>query len=120
MTEARRCLNGSSMREQFLQCAFTIKNIDQDFVSWHQGRSKYYFWAILIKQPDWIEASCQGRNYLERFLLSGYRRQPHITILPAGFSKMTDLNDAGMPEIFHNVEPFELMLGGLESFTSCP
>ena len=108
------------MREQFLRRAVTLKNTDRDFVSWHQGRSEYYFWAISIKQADWIEAFGKGHCYLERFLLTGYRRQPHITILPAGFNNSTDLNDTGLAEVCHSVEPFELSLGGLESFTSCP
>ncbi|MGI9319032.1 MAG: 2'-5' RNA ligase family protein, partial [bacterium] len=41
-------------------------------------------------------------------------------ILPAGFNLPVDLNGPGMAEICRSVDPFELILGGLQSFTSCP
>lgn len=103
---------------QFLDHPFTIKNVNKDFKSWHLGRQRYYFWSILVDSADWINLFQGATKHLQPFMLSSYHRQPHITILPAGFDGVHNLEQTLLVEICQHYNCFELSLGILSSFTS--
>lgn len=108
------------MFEDFAKSEHTLANMKQDFVGWHKGRVRYFFWAVKVDQQQWVEAFRDTGNYLQDYLLSNYQRQPHITILPAGFDKPKNLNETKLHQICQKHAAFELDLTGLASFTSCP
>ena len=108
------------MLEEFNNSEWTLANREQDFTEWHKGRPKYYFWAIPVDQSQWIESFHEAGKYLQDYLVSNYRRQPHITVLPAGFNRPWSLNNAAILRVAHKYKPFRLELCDLGSFTSCP
>ena len=108
------------MLEDFANSGRTLANREQDFTAWHKGRPRYFFWAIHVDQKQWIEAFQDTGKYLQDYLVSNYRRQPHITILPAGFDRPENLDETGLRRICQKNTPFKLDLRALGSFTSCP
>jgi len=105
--------------DQFCRSTHTLKNHDVDFHSWHRGQPYYYFWSINIDCEEWTEAFFEAGKWLEGFLVKGYQRRPHVTILPAGFSMQITLQVAQLEKIAAAIPPFELTLGTLGSFTAC-
>ena len=108
------------MLEEFNSSSWTLANYEQDFTKWHKGRTQYYFWAIPVEQSQWIESFCEAGKYLQDYLVSNYRRQPHITVLPVGFDRPESLNNSAILKIAQKYRPFRLDLCDLGSFTSCP
>ncbi len=116
--DAPCCAKDLNALKHFLEHPFTIKNVDEDFKSWHLGRRRYYFWAIPVDDADWIDLFHGATKHLQPFMLSSYYRQPHITILPAGFDGSHNLKQTPLVEICRHTSCFELSLGALSSFTS--
>ena len=117
-------------RKKFLENQHTIKNVRQDFQQWRQGRSRYALWAIDVNFPEVCQQVSTAERHLEKFLLDGYCRQPHITLGISGFlsSKSQYVDDyvasnfeadvAALKDLL--MQPFEIEIGALASFSSAP
>lgn len=97
----------------------TLANRDRDFAEWHLGRPFYYCWAAMVEEPSWIDATRRAARLLSPWLVPGYERQPHVTILPAGFPA-DPIRRETLSDIARRVRPFVIALGHLGSFTSSP
>lgn len=123
------------VREKFLANPYTIKNVRQDFQQWHQGRLRYALWAVDVDFLAVRQQTSAAERHLERFLLHGYCRQPHITLGISGFLSSKSLSDklqhaddyvfssfeadlAALKNL--NLQPFEIEIGALASFSSAP
>lgn len=106
----------------------TLANEDRDFRAWRRGRQRYAVWAIAVDQPDVAAATAAGRAHLAPYLLPGYRRQPHVTLLPCGFPAPVrawpdDYDCADFHEHLTalaraRLTPFRIAIGGPDSFAS--
>jgi len=105
---------------RFLRSGATLENIEKDFADWHQGRSHYYIWVLLIDDPQWHVALANAAWLLRPYLHCDYCRQPHITILPAGFLTSASIAIQSLADICSQTPPITLQLGKLTSFTSAP
>ena len=108
----------------------TLRNEQRDFTQWHRGRGHYALWALL---PDCVALeqrvqAAQAR--LSKWLLEGYRRQPHITLGLCGFPSTcaTQDDDFEATVLRRQLDalrelrpaPFGITVGGLDSFSSVP
>jgi 2'-5' RNA ligase len=122
-------------RQKFLENQYTIKNLRQDFQRWRQGRSRYALWAIDVDFPEVCQQVTNAGQHLEKFLLEGYCRQPHITLGISGFLSSKPLSDkpqhaddyvassfeADVTALKNlQMQPFEIEVGTLASFSSAP
>lgn len=62
----------------------TLACKDRDFVEWHGGRSHAVAWALELDHPDVRRMVAAARARLEGYLLRGYLRQPHVTLVFGG------------------------------------
>jgi len=63
----------------------TSASIHMDFVDWRKGRRRYAVWAIDVDGASLRAATARLRHALGDCMLSGYHRQPHITLRACGF-----------------------------------
>lgn len=103
---------------RFHDALWTVGNEDRAFPEWHGDEPCYYFWTIMVDQQDWVDNARQAGHWLAPYLLNDYQRQPHVTILPAGFPAATALPVSVICEIAREIQAFHLDLGALGSFTS--
>lgn len=109
---------------------FCIRNVNRDFVEWHQGRPRYVVWAIDVDLPVVQSRVNAAQAHLEGLLLEGYARQPHITLALCGFPGAQPLlpDEFGTALLARQVAtlqhtppaPFEVSVGALSSFASVP
>lgn len=109
---------------------FTLRNEQRDFVEWHRGRAPYVLWALDVDVTPIQARSAAAARHLDGLLLPGYVRQAHVTLALCGFAA----DDEPAPDEFAQaallaaagqvlaagVEPFEITVGGLASFSSAP
>jgi 2'-5' RNA ligase len=127
--------NLQEVRNKFLENHCTIKNVRQDFQQWHLGRLRYALWAIDVDCQAIRQQVSAAEQHLEKFLLRGYSRQPHITLGISGFLSSKPLQDklkcdddyvlarfeadfAALKKLA--MQPFEIAIGALASFSSAP
>jgi len=114
----------------FQNSARTRRAAKRDYGRWHKGRAEYAAWTIDI-QSELVQSRFDvARSHLAGFLLEPYRRQPHVTVFVCGFPGETEqFNDdytfrrldRHLQELREaEVAPFEIMIGGINSFTSAP
>jgi len=112
------------------QVPVTIPAEARDFPEWHHGRGTYAVW-ILGPEDDAIwERFKAAREHLDGYLLEQYRRQPHITLFVCGFlvdrpQYTDDFTHEQLGAQIQTLEkahiaPFEIEIGGLNSFASAP
>ena len=106
--------------DRFRASGYTLANLDQDFVQWHRGRSFYLCWMVMVDEPDWNRAMQQAAVRLQPWLVTDYRRQVHVTILPGGFPAPESVHLDAVREGARTVAPFRIRLGSLSSFTGSP
>lgn len=109
---------------------YTIANVRRDFPEWHLGRSRFALWAIEVDFPVVSQQVHAAQQHLEDFLLSGYKRQPHITLSICGFPchNPKHADDFGVDHFEEQMmtlrrtclKPFEINIGRLTSFSSAP
>lgn len=104
----------------FLGSETTLENVDKEFADWHQGRAYYYVWMLPVDEPGWINAFDHASRTLQQFLHKDYLRQPHVTVLPAGFVSQGSIAVAKLAELCKQTPPIKLQLGKLTSFISSP
>jgi len=122
--------NPLEVRKKFLGNQYTTKNVRQDFQEWHQGRLRYALWAVDLDCPAVRQQVSAAESHLGGFLLEGYCRQPHITLGISGFlSDKPHYVDDYVPGSVEadvaalrslNIQPFEIKIGALASFSSAP
>jgi 2'-5' RNA ligase len=112
------------------QCPTTIPAEIRDYPEWRRGRDTYAVWILPVDNGLIQTKFKAAREHLSGYLLEPYRRQPHITLFVCGFlvqkalynddftlaqvqSQLQDLEEA-------NILPFEIEIGGLNSFASAP
>ena len=108
--------------------AWTEPCIQQDFVAWRKGRSRYAVWAIDLDTPDLRAACARMQQHFAAYFLPDYERQPHITVRICGFpGPGNGFDDDFTPDLFKaqitalaaaQIKPFTLSIGSPESFTS--
>ena len=108
----------------------TIPAEIRDFPEWHRGRDTYAVWVLRVEGRA-IQAKFRAaREYLNGYLLEPYRRQPHITLFVCGFLvDAPQYNDDFAQEQLQaqikiaeqtQIQPFEVEIGGINSFASAP
>ncbi len=118
------------MPPAFAAAGLTLRNVRRDFPEWHLGRPRYALWALDVDVSPVRQRVQAAQNHLAEFLLGDYQRQPHITLSLCGFPSDTPrhADDFG-PETLRaqidalqqaRLEPFEIDIGALDSFTSAP
>ncbi len=121
--------------QSFIQCSHTIPTIKREYPEWHQGRARFCVWAILLDQPAVQERLDRVQQGLKDFLVWPYQRQAHVTLSACGFwqpdprvvkpeqydnfsSELLDRQLQALDRL--SVKPFQLEVGGLNSFSSAP
>lgn len=102
----------------------------RDYPEWHRGRRRYAVWSLAVDCPRIHARLARARTHLGAWLHDGYRRQAHITLFVCGFPSESVRFDDDFPQqrldaqwtALHALAggPFELQIGGLESFASAP
>ncbi len=108
----------------------TIPAEIRDYPEWRRGRETYAVWALILEDEFILENFNAARNHLSGYLLEPYRRQPHITLFVCGFlvGHLRYNDDFTIAQLQRQIqaleetdlEPFELEIGGLDSFASAP
>jgi 2'-5' RNA ligase len=108
----------------------TIPSPLHDHPDWHHGRQVYSVWLIELGGREAAQKVDAAREHLSPFLITPYRRQPHITIFVCGFlADAPQYDDDYSPGQFERhahllkeaaVRPFTVEIGGLNSFASAP
>ena len=104
---------------EFRASRTTLANRERDFSEWHGGRRFYYCWTVMVTAPAWLQAVDRAVDALEAWLVPGYARQSHVTILPGGFIDQP-LDSEEISGRASSISPFPLSLGPFGSFTSSP
>lgn len=102
----------------------------RDYPQWHRGRPRYALWAIDVRLPSILERMRHARALLGDWLHPAYQRQAHITLFVCGFPSQDAEHDddiamarlAAQHQALRQLAmaPFELQIGGLDSFASAP
>jgi 2'-5' RNA ligase len=113
-----------------LQYPTTIAAEIRDFPEWHHGRETYAVWVLRVEKPSILDKFKSAQEHINGYLLEPYRRQPHITLFVCGFLVDTsqyndDFTSAQLQAQLKVVEqahiqPFEIEIGGMNSFASAP
>lgn len=102
----------------------------RDYPEWRRGRTRYAVWMLSVECPQILARLQRAQQHLGDWLHQGYRRQAHITLFVCGFPAEQALLDDDFPlerlaaqqqavrEL--GIAPFELHVGGLDSFASAP
>lgn len=108
----------------------TIPAEIRDFPEWHRGRETYAVWVLRVEEPLILDKFKSAQEHLDGYLLEPYRRQPHITLFVCGFlvnepQYNDDFTSAQLQAQLKIVEqahiqPFEIEIGGMNSFASAP
>ena len=72
------------MNQDFINAGKTLPWDDIDFCDWHGGVRCYGFWALIIDDSGWLNAISAAASYLSPYILNGYQRQPHVSIIAGG------------------------------------
>jgi 2'-5' RNA ligase len=108
----------------------TIPTEDRDFHEWRRGRDTYAVWALRLDDEMIRHKFAAARDHLTGYLLESYYRQPHITLFVCGFlvqeaqynDDFTRMQFQSQTQVVKNagIQPFEIEIGGLNSFASAP
>lgn len=108
----------------------TIPAEIRDFPEWRRGREIYSVWVLSFNDGVILEKFSAARAHLNGYLLEPYQRQPHITLFVCGFLvEESQYNDdfnlvqaQSQIKAIKNekIPPFEIEIGGLNSFASAP
>ena len=109
----------------------TIAAENRDFPEWHHERETYAVWVLRCDQNKIIQEKFKSaREHLNGYLLEPYHRQPHITLFVCGFLvdephynddfPLAHLDAQVKALELANIQPFEIEIGGFNSFASAP
>ena len=112
------------------QVQTTVPAENRDYPEWHNGRETYAVWVLLLEEEGIQNKFKAAREHLSGYLLEPYRRQPHITLFVCGFlvEKPRYNDDFTLKQLRSqiqaldepSIQPFEIEIGGLDSFASAP
>jgi 2'-5' RNA ligase len=112
------------------QVPVTIPAEIRDFPEWHRGRKTYTVWILPLENEAIRDKFEAAREHLNGYLLEPYQRQPHITLFVCGFlvdapryeDDFTQAQLGSQIQALENtrMRPFEIEIGGLNSFASAP
>lgn len=102
----------------------------RDYPEWHQGREYYCVWTLPVRDRAVLERLQYAQSHLSPWLHHGYRRQAHITLFVCGFDALEPCRNDDFTVQLRQLQvkalevmaqaPFELHIGGLDSFASAP
>lgn len=102
----------------------------RDYPEWHRGRTRYAVWMLSVECPQILARLQRAQQHLGDWLHQGYRRQAHITLFVCGFPVEQARFEDDFPlerlaaqqqaVLELGIAPFELHIGGLDSFASAP
>ncbi len=102
----------------------------RDYPEWHRGRTRYGVWTLPVDCPRILARLERARAHLGAWLHGDYRRQAHITLFVCGFPAEAARFDDDFPGERLSAQfdalrrladrPFELQVGGLDSYASAP
>ena len=108
----------------------TLPAENRDFPEWHHGRETYTVWILPLENKAVRGKFEAAREHLNGYLLVPYQRQAHITLFVCGFlvdaphyeDDFTQAQLQSQIQAFEGVDiqPFEIEIGGLNSFASAP
>lgn len=108
--------------------ATTLPGQLRDFPEWRQGRTRYWLWALPVECPAVLARMQAARELLGDWLHPPGPRQAHITLFACGFATAAPrLDDDIATSVLTaqrqaltdlRLRPFELRIGGLDSFAS--
>lgn len=119
--------------QTFLSAEQTLASTRRNYPEWHQGRSRFCVWGILLEQDAVITELARARQWLNPYLVQPYQRQAHITLTPCGFwlpdptcvstEQQDNYSETLLTEQLCRLEQlnprsFELQIGALSSFSS--
>lgn len=113
------------------QCSeLTLCARNRDYGEWHKGRTEYAVWTIDLHNESIRSRFESARAHLSGFLLARYRRQPHVTVFVCGFPAESERfnDDYSFRKLERHLQalrtqelsPFEIKIGGINSFSSAP
>jgi hypothetical protein len=110
------------VNQDFINAGKTLPWDDIDFCDWHGGVRCYGFWALIIDDSEWLNAISAAASYLSPYILNGYQRQPHVSIIAGGllsaqYYSSVIINKHKQALIKANISAFTV---SLDSFTSAP
>lgn len=110
--------------------AQTIACERRDYPEWHRGRQRYGVWTLPVDCPRVLARLTRARTHLGAWLHADYRRQAHVTLFVCGFPAGQARFDDDFPadrlaaqlDALRRLDarPFELHIGGLDSYASAP
>lgn len=112
------------------QVPVTIPAEAREFPEWHHRRDTYAVWILQLEKGTIWKKFKAAREHLNGYLLEAYKRQPHITLFVCGFlvdepqynDDFTQSQLDAQMQALKNAElqPFEIEIGGFNSFASAP
>lgn len=104
---------------------FTIKNLDKNFIEWHQNIPYYGFWAFKINDKSWLNKTLEYQKILSPYLIENYQRQIHITLFTCGLTQFSKDDQLKLDEqLSHikslNLEAFSLSIKEFSSYAGSP
>lgn len=112
----------------FDQAACALPATTADRPDWHRGRTRYGLWMLTIDDPAIHQRWQSAHRHLTDYLLPAPQRQPHISLFVCGFPGTQRQWDDDFPHAdlaqqkarlqAARLPPFELRIGGLDSFAS--
>lgn len=102
----------------------------RDYPEWHRGRARYGVWTLPVDCPRILARLERAQAHLGDWLHGDYRRQAHVTLFVCGFPAAQAKFDDDFPSERLDAQidalsalcasPFELQIGGLDSYASAP
>jgi 2'-5' RNA ligase len=113
------------MYKNFLSTPKTVPCLDRNFVEWHNGISRYGFWAVVINDPKWIALWDAAHAQVKQFVHPDYQRTPHITIIACGLLDQNHFSNEQLRQQWRvlnemMIPPFYLRVSSLNSFATAP
>lgn len=128
-------MNSDEIRNQIVWNKFsgekkTLPTEKRDYKEWHRGRTNYSLWTILVQSQTIQDRFDLAKAHLAEYLLTPYSRQTHVTLFVCGFLADTKRWDDDYPTVtlkhHHSMlseagfGPFEIEIGGINSFKAAP
>ena len=105
-----------------------LPSLRDEYPEWHRGRPRYALWSIPVECPAMLQRLHEARRLLGDWLHPVQGRQAHISLFVCGFPCAVPCHDddigTAVLQAQHsalaslNAAPFELQIGGLDSFAS--
>lgn len=107
----------------FISQTKTDALVDENFSDWHRGIPFYGFWAIIIRNKQWLTFIQETQAELSHYFLPGYARQAHITLNACGLLDERHFSKAKLEAQCAALDKkvlshFPISLGSVNSFST--